>query len=156
MTAITLDLNSTAATFTADEWKSLLNSPFIIFLAVAVSDGKLDKKEADRFMQILRDAGKYKCPVLNKVLIDALPHFSNFINDLISGKINPLKELTSVSEITENKLPVADANRFKLSLLAIAKEIAESSGGFLGFGSKISKEEMQVINGIATTLKLAI
>ncbi|MDQ1362307.1 MAG: hypothetical protein QG652_167 [Pseudomonadota bacterium] len=151
----TISIDSATITFSETEWKSLLNSPFIIFLAVAVADGKLDKKEAERFAKILAEAGKYRCPILSRILAEALPHFMEFINGLLSGKINPLKELMTVTDLADARLSANDAKIFKLSLMSIAKEIAESSGGFLGFGSKISKDEMKVINSIAATLKLA-
>lgn len=152
---ITINIDSANITFSDSEWKTLLNSPFIIFLAVAAADGKLDKKEAEQFAKVLAAGGKNRCPVLSKILAEALPHFMDFINGLLSGKINPLKELMTVSDLADAKLNANDAKIFKLSLMSIAKEIAESSGGFLGFGSKVSKDEMKVINGIAATLKLA-
>jgi hypothetical protein len=48
------------------------------------------------------------------------------------------------------------ANEFKLSLLAIAKQVAEASGGFLGFGNKISKSEMQALAVLITLLKVEL
>lgn len=47
-----------------------------------------------------------------------------------------------------------EAQAFKQALLGLGKAVASASGGFLGFGSKISKEEKATLERIAAGLGL--
>lgn len=140
--------------FSPEEWKTLLNTPFIVFLATAAADGKVDAKEQAKFLNILTAAGKYKCDTLNQLLVEGIPHFSDFFSQLVGGKINPAEELMKATALIDSKLGAAEAQLLKISLLAIAREIAASSGGFLGLGSKISKDEERIIMGIGAIMKV--
>lgn len=133
-----------------------MNAPFLVFLAVATADGKVDKKEGRAFHKILAQAGDLSSQLLRQVLAQATDHAAQFIEALSSGKITPLEELESIKKIAGDRLDEEEANLFKKSLLAIGIRVAEASGGLFGFGSKISKQEKAALAALATTLELKL
>ena len=48
--------------------------------------------------------------------------------------------------------PENDAREFKNELVDLGRKIAEASGGFLGFGEKVSDEEITVLTEITSVL----
>jgi len=81
-----------------------------------------------------------------------LPQLERFLNEMVER--NPVEDLQRVAAILDTHYP-NEAEVFKRTLVAIAIKIANASGGFLGMGSKISKDEKIAIAAIAVTLGLA-
>lgn len=140
--------------FSNTEWNSLLNAPFVVFFAVAASDGKIDDKEAKKLVSIIAASKQQANGLFQKILLEGSAHIPQFLNKLSRGGINVIEELTLVSELVDSKLSQESAGEFKQRLYAFAKQIAESSGGLFGFGSKISKEEKAALAAIALLLEI--
>ncbi len=140
--------------FSTEEWDGLLNAPFMVFYAVAAADGKVDEKEANSFIKAISQAQSYKSILLQQVLVETADNISSFLEKIQAGHYSFLEELNKVREVVESKLTAEDAHMFKLSLLGIGKEIAEASGGFLGFGNKISPQEQESLAAIAMALSI--
>ena len=135
-----------------NETDILPRSPLLIFLLVAASDGKVDKKELANFQKVIIGSGKLQSTLLQKAIADMLPNLERFLVELTSGKFDYIAELKSIGEYVDKNYPADEAQTFKLSLVGLGKLIAESSGGFFGFGNKISKEEETALIAIAVTL----
>lgn len=129
----------------------LPRSPLLIFLLVAASDGKVDKKELANFQKVVLGSGKLPSPLLQKAIADMLPNLERYLAELTSGKFDYIGELKRIGEYVDTNHP-SEAQTFKMSLLGLGKLIAESSGGFFGFGNKMSKNEEQALVAIAVTL----
>ncbi len=147
-------LNKAAAgpAVTAEEGEMLARAPLLVFLLVAAADGKVDKKELASFEAIIDAVMEGASPLLRKAMSEMLPQMERFLGDMMGR--NPVEDLQRVAAILDAHYP-NEAELFKRSLVAIAIKIANSSGGFLGLGSKISKDEKIAIAAIAVTLGLA-
>ena len=138
--------------FSVEEFEVLKQAPFLIFFLVAASDGKVDKKEVVAFANLLSDPNKITNPLLIRIITNVINNTREMLADMATRKLDFVGELTKLGSVVDNNMPEAEANAFKVSLLSMAVEIAGASGGFLGFGSKISKEEKASIAGIALCL----
>ena len=137
---------------TEEESELLARAPLIAFMLVAASDGKLDRKELESFNKIVMGVLSGDCPPLRKAVTDMLPQLERFFKEM--GDRNLMEDLQRVATVVDRYHP-NEAEAFKHGLVGIAIEVANSSGGFLGFGSKISKDEKLAIAGIAVALGLA-
>lgn len=129
----------------------LTRSPLLIFLLVAAADGKVDKKEFDEFQKVIVGVMTGATPLLRDAMSRLLPRMEQTFDEL--EDINPGEELERLAVVLDTHYP-KEAKAFKEQLVSIGIKIAESSGGFLGFGSKVSKDEKAAIAGIAVTLGL--
>lgn len=136
----------------SSELEALQKSPFLIFFLVAAADGKVDKKEVQEFIEILSNPEILQNELMAQLISGVGSKIPSIISEMATGKKNYIEELSSLKEIIDSKLAPEYANDFKITLLRIGKKIAESSGGFFGFGSKISKEEKTALAGIAICL----
>lgn len=141
--------------FTEAEWETLLKAPVLVFLLVSAIDGKVDQKEIQSFQKVLREAATYKSALLRQVLIDMVEKVPALLGQILSAGSDAGKLLSDVKSIVNSKLPADDAKLFKQSLLYIGQQVAESSGGFFGFGSKMSKEEKNALAAVAVILEAA-
>lgn len=135
----------------AEELAMLTRSPLLIFLLVAAADGKVDKKEFNEFQKVIVGVMTNATPLLRDAMSRLLPRMEQTFDEL--EDINPGEELERLAAVLDTHYP-KEAKAFKQQLVSIAVSIAESSGGFLGFGSKISNDEKTAIAGIAVTLGL--
>ncbi len=129
----------------------LPRSPLLIFLLVAASDGKVDRKELTNFQKVVLGSGRLPSPLLQKAIAEMLPNLERYLQELTSGKFDYIGELKRIGDYVDQNHP-AEAETFKMSLLGLGKLIAESSGGFFGFGNKMSKDEEKALVAIAVTL----
>jgi tellurite resistance protein len=141
-----------ASEFSPEDFEALKRSPFLVFFIVAAADGKVDKKELLSFIEILSDPEKYSNGLLNRIVTNVINDVSIIVTTLADSSLDYIEELGNLRRIIDDNLPPEEAIAFKMCLLLIAKEIAEASGGFLGFGSKISKDEKVAIAAIAMCL----
>ena len=140
--------------FHLDDYQKLKNAPYLIFFLVAAADGKVDKKEMKEFIKVLSNPELLKNTLMNKIITDTISRAGEYITEVASGETDFIQELSSLKEIVESNLTESEANDFKLSLFMLGKYIAEASGGFFGFGSKISKEEKAALAAIAVCLDI--
>lgn len=135
----------------AEENTIITRSPLLIFLLVAAADGKVDRKELAGFEKVISSVMIGATPRLRQAMSDMLPEMEQHLEAL--SEINPVDELKRLAAVLDTCCP-KEAEAFKRELMGIAVKIAESSGGFLGFGSKVSDEEKAAIAGIGITLGL--
>jgi len=160
------------ASFTADEWKLLLESPMLAAMAVTAADpsglwgvikegfaasGALAQAKADAESNALIRAvvADFETSEGRSAARDGLKA------KLAGGKPGELKPkaidgLRQVAALLEAKAP-EDAPAFKAWLQGIAQRVAEASkeGGFLGFGGvQVSDAEKATLAEISGALKL--
>lgn len=120
--------------------------PFIPLVEVAWSDGGVSEEEANTLTDLaMMHGGEEMTPMARLLLLDLLqkqpePGFLEQSRDVLIRIFNTLQP--------------DEQDRAKLNLLNLAIEVARASGGFLGFGDKISPEERAVLKRIAEQLKL--
>lgn len=134
---------------TAEENEVLMRAPLHVFMAVAAADGKIDKKELSAFEKIITSVMMGATPLLRETMAAMLPDMERHLDQM--SQLNPVEDLRRAAQILDTRFP-DEAPAFKQALVAIGVKIANSSGGFLGLGSKISKDEAQAIGGIAVIL----
>ena len=139
-------------TFTDEEWELIEKAPVVVFLLVAAADGKIDDKELKMFSKMVsrvleKDSHELTQGMMGFALVKAGALIPSLIN---SG--NPAGVLQRFTQLLDQKVGEPDATHVKLTLIGLAKKIGEASGGFLGFGKKISKEEEEAIAGITDIL----
>ncbi|MDX1679928.1 MAG: hypothetical protein R3242_04275 [Akkermansiaceae bacterium] len=138
---------------TEEEWEQLAEAPAVAFLVIAAADGKIDKKEIEEFGEVLGGlASQGDIPSVSRLMNLAAASFQTIIPELTSGNFDPVEKLLKFRVIVDSKFPEEDAARLKASVLFIAQKVAESSGGFMGLGSKISKKEKKALALVAYAL----
>ncbi len=142
--------------FSIDDFNKLKQAPFLIFFLVAAADGKVDKKELTEFIKVLSNPELLEDALMNRVITNIINDIPTMIADMASRELDYISELGILQNIADNNLSEDEANQFKISLFRIGKNIAEASGGFFGFGSKISKEEKAALAAIALCLGIKL
>ena len=156
--------------FTPDEWKSLLQSPLIVGIAVSAADpsgifGMLKESmasarallaaktdpSADALVKAV--AGDYETSEGRTLAQDGLKAslMGSKPADIVA---KALEGLRGVSTLLDRKAP-ADSLAFKTWLAGVAKAVADASaeGGFLGFGgTQVSDAEKATLAQIAAAL----
>ncbi|MFC7338515.1 hypothetical protein ACFQY0_15070 [Haloferula chungangensis] len=128
------------------DWRVIAQAPIIAFVLVAAADGNVDKKELKRFAEILGGLAEQQGHLPTaRMMQTAMTIFAELIPRLVSGEVDPLRELESFVSLADSKMSPDDAGKVKMSVLVLAKEVAEASGGFFGFGSKIDKDEERAL-----------
>lgn len=138
--------------FSAEEFHALCRSPVLVFLLVAASDGKFDKKEVEAFMKQLVTLAGSGSPLFSRVATNVVGNAPTLLQELVSTSMDYSAELVRVREILQARVAADDARIYCETLVALGKAVAASSGGFLGFGSKISKQEKAALEHIALNL----
>lgn len=130
-------------------YKQLANLPVAVWLSVAGADGTSDEKEAQAFFKYLESAtanpqmNPHFC-LLSKILIGG--HFRTFMAELKEGQLSITDHFNISLQVMSTMLNLSEAHSLKQALYDMAEAIAKASGGgFLGFGSKVSSEERQVL-----------
>ena len=136
---------------TADDWAILAKSPCLVFLLVAASDGSIDKKELIQFGKLLTNHAKEPTPIVRKIL--------NITTNNVGATFESLADTNASADLMivggllrSGKLPPEDAKAFSAFLYKLGEEVASASGGFLGFGSKISKKEAEMLEALKVFL----
>ena len=140
--------------FSAEELTTLKQAPFLVFMLVAAADGKVDKKEASEFAKVLVSQEIKENLLMNRIVTNVVHDLPGMLASVASSPNGYFEELGKITDIVDRKVSKEEARQFKIALLLLGKRIAEASGGFLGFGSKISKEEKVALAGIAMFLGL--
>jgi hypothetical protein len=132
-----------------DETLSIYQAPALIAVLIAASDNQIDEQETSWASKVMA----YRQQVGDKALFGyydiADTYFETTLNGLLQGKEtqeiieNALAALTAING-TLAKVDAAFAERLVKSWRSFAKTVAETSGGFLGFGN-ISPQEAELI-----------
>ena len=160
------------ADLTPEEKQTLIaRMPALCFLLVAGCDGSIDKKEIVSFAGTLSKAaetakaeaakaggGQPANRLTGQVFGEAPQRFAEDLDAIISevgvtaAMLIPLKLMQARQAVLEQH--PAEAGRFCRSLYDLAHSVAAASGGFFGFGSKISKAERAALAVLHTALGL--
>jgi len=136
----------------SDEFERLTRAPFIIFFLISAIDGKVNKRKAVGFAKTIAHQTVNGDFLFNQIIAHVVHNASVMVAGMANQNINYIAELIALKSIVDRKLAKEDANQFKQALFQLGKKIAESSGGFLGFGKKITKEETATLATIALCL----
>lgn len=134
----------------------IAQAPFVIFYLVSAADGNVDKKEIEAFQgQCLALAlglkslvGEGVQGIFVQYLGDMQAVMSRVVAELASAE-GAVESLKRIRGAVDDSYPESEALAIKKFLFQIGHQIASASGGFLGFGSKVSKEEKAVLTAIA-------
>ena len=127
------------STIPEKDYAHLQRLPLLIFRLVAGADAKVDRKELKALKNLMR------VPICRDTF--ASPLFKSLIyfggNASGSRKVQSLSDayLTQIRAILDKHLSPEQFNEFGADALTFGSIIAAASGGVLGFGNKISKEE---------------
>jgi hypothetical protein len=130
--------------------------PTTVFFLVSVADGEIDKKEIEAFRKSILK-GTFSALVSESAYVEqvfraSLSMIEKTLDSLMSEKLDPLAHLIASQQML-SELDEQDANFLRTALMDLGKSVASASGGFLGiFGSKISKEEQQMLDRIESIL----
>lgn len=137
------------------EWMEIAKGPVLAFLLVAAADGKVDKKELEGFGKVITQlAAQQQHKAVARMMQTAYGNLNTMIPALVSDMGNAVATFESVTKLIDTRFAKEDAMMIKTAILFLAREIAESSGGFLGFGPKISKDEKMALVAIMNLLGL--
>jgi len=119
-----------------DTFAALSLTPLV---EIAWADGKMEKKEREAVLLAADRSGLEKGSPAHQLLDSWLHERPG--QDLLATWKEYIRSLTS-------NLADQEAKGLKLAILAKARSVAESAGGFLGMGSKICAEEQQVLDDL--------
>jgi hypothetical protein len=161
---------TTKADFTPDEWKTLVQSPLIVGIAVSAADpsglfGMLKESMASARALLQAKADPNADELVKAVAGDFETSegrgvAQEGVKALLAGakpaeiKTRAAAALSALSALLAAKAP-ADALAFKAWLAGVAKAVAEAApeGGFLGFGgTQVSDAEKTTLAEISAAL----
>lgn len=135
--------------------EALIMAPVSCFYLVAGIDGNIDKKEIKAFMNSLKKRATDENKLVSTIFLLAATRLDSDIKSLAEQKGGAMimipVSLMQARKAAEEDYP-QDARGFCEVLLDMSTKIASASGGFLGFGNKIGKEEQAALNLIETVL----
>jgi hypothetical protein len=141
--------------FTPEEWSLLKILPFQVFVLVAGSDKKIDKKEIEQLQKDLQSAAFYKDPLHREVAVDIL---TSNVDALIKQAMDVSQfaaRSSRVKTFLREKLTASEYQRFVGSLFVDGLKIARASGGgAFGLGDKVSDDEKLALAALATVFEL--
>ena len=161
---------ATKADFTPDEWKTLLQSPLLVGIAVSAADpsgliGMLKESMASARALVQAKADPNADALVKAVADDfgtseGRGLAQDGVRVLLAGlqaadiKAKAVAALGALSALLASKAP-ADAVPYKTWLAGVAKAVAEAApeGGFLGFGgTQVSDAEKATLAEISAAL----
>jgi hypothetical protein len=92
--------------------------------------------------------------LFEQVVVGMNPRLNQYFAFISSPDFNADKSLTRIREVLDTKYEAPTAANFKQALVKLTKEIAAAASGFLGFGEKVSAEEIQAMTKISEALGL--
>ena len=120
--------------FTAGEWAQLKRLPPLMFVFVALADGRLQAEEAEKFAAEIGDASRYRDPLLRELLFD-LSRPTEFqtafdgVTRITSTSAEAIdREISGVKVLLKGKLTDEEYHRFFFSLIGIGKMVADAAG----------------------------
>jgi hypothetical protein len=142
--------------FTAEQWQTLKELPFIAFVFVASCDGKVDQKEIGEFANRVSSAAGYKDELHRELMMDVASTFEESFNHAIQRYTSgsAADDLIQIRGVLDDKLTTDETQRFVASVIVDAIAIARCSGGGLFGGNKVSDKEAEAIAALAMALGL--
>jgi tellurite resistance protein len=140
--------------FSDEEWNLLCCSPISIFCLIAGADGNIDKKEFLAFAKMLMGLKHYDHDLINGVYKGTVDNIEDKFNQVIKNLDLIIPNVKKIRTTLKGKVEDKIADEFCKSLLFVGVKVASATGGILGFGSKISKVEKEMLVRISTMLDL--
>lgn len=135
------------------EWINLVLTPVTVFVTVAEADGTIDQKELKAFQKIVIEILDSDNELISQLAIECISSLTeSFAPTVEAGLEGRLLLLLGVYDIATQRLPADDAKVLLDALRGLGYAVASASGGFLGFGNKIDKEEQQMLDMIDSIL----
>ncbi|WP_395740426.1 hypothetical protein [Prosthecobacter sp.] len=140
-----------------DEWDILSMGLVASFLLVAAADGHVGDKECQTFAEIIQAVSEGVATSLILKSAARIPDQMHILWPAVTARgAHPPRMVAEAVVLAAAKFGEEDFNLYRRVALAIAVKTAEAEGGgFLGLGSKISKEEQKVIDGLKKLLGFA-
>jgi hypothetical protein len=139
------------ARLTAEEWEVLRMAPLFVFLFVARADGCIDRMEISALEAFVNQSmALIEEPLLGRLMagFDEASAMSA-LEKLMAGGGDPGRELLALHIMLKDKLGEAESARFERELLRFGRLVAEASAGFFGFGTRLGREEQEVLERLA-------
>lgn len=133
----------------------LARAPAVIFFVTAAADDDVDDAEWDKFLRMMNDFSEYESDLFHRAVSAMRPRINQYFAFLSSPDFDADESLREIRATLDENYNATEAGQFKMILLDIGKKIAEASGGFLGFGEKISEEEITALTRVAEALGIA-
>jgi hypothetical protein len=133
----------------------LQKCPAIVFMMVAAADGSIDEKEVNTLKKIIQDIPNHESKLFQASLAMLVSDFENTIKACSAPVLQNFATLIDIIAQVREAMP-EEADLFCRALYDLGEKVAKSSGGFLGFGKKIGKEEeaaLGLLSGILGTRK---
>jgi hypothetical protein len=139
------------------DWDVLSMGFLACFLLVAAADGKVDKKEMEAFGGIVRALSESAPLSLVFNAASRIPDNMHRLWPAVTARgARPPQMVLDAVELGAAKLGDEDFVVYRKIAMSIAVKTAEAEGGGLfGLGSKISKDEQKVLDGLKALLGFA-
>lgn len=131
---------------------------FQIFLLVADADGEIDSKEITAFRDFLSNrklncSNGYTKRLFHVTLKNFVLLLDQYRRDKIVKDLEMVEQtMMMIGKIVSAEMMIAICN----DLNNLGEAVAKASGGFIGLGSKVSKEEASVMSDLKTIFQNAI
>lgn len=140
---------------TERQWTAIAAAPVIVFMLVAAADGKADAKEISAFGKKLTENLASGSRVMKGAVMRAAPNLQLLIEKLTETGVEGMAGLlVAARQMVDETLGRGEGHRFASALYALGESVASASGGFFGFGNKISAEERVILNGLKKLLRI--
>lgn len=150
-------LSDTSDQSVNDSYELLKEAPFIIFILMALADGEIDLKETTALAEVVLKPEMFGNDFLVQLIRDAIPQITEkSIPECLSSIMNENPDyeikLQEIRKVIDEHLDSESALEFKKSLIKLGYKIADASGGLFGFGSRVCKQEKEMLKAIASIL----
>lgn len=127
----------------------------IAFVLIAAADGSADDKEVAKFLDLLGKAGSASND--NSLFAQTARTLQGELRERMAVLKQPGYDITAALidglRSSDQLLSPKERHEFRTRLYSIVEEVAKASGGgFLGFGSKISKGEQRSLDQLKAIL----
>ena len=139
------------------DWQILGEAPVATFALLGEADGKVSDKEQEAFVQewipriqkIRFSEDPREHEVYRWILQESAERFRAREFDLDRCR----RILKRTGALIHEKLEAAEAESIRQALLTLAKEVAESSAGWLGLGDRVSATERAAFSELKRLLR---
>ncbi|PAW86106.1 MAG: hypothetical protein B9S33_08850 [Pedosphaera sp. Tous-C6FEB] len=126
-------------------------APLLVFKLVAAADGQIDRKERDQLAQLCENADEFPSPLFRDAVRTLMQDYDRLFAEVQDGYLDPVEALKAAGAELDTSHP-EESDEFKQCLIRWGRAIARASGGVLGVGKKVGRQETQVLALIAAAL----
>lgn len=142
-------------------YELLKEAPFIIFILMALADGKIDLKEITALVEVVLKPEMFGNDFFVKLIRDSIPQINEksipeYLSSIMNDSSDYKKKLQEISMVIDEHFDSESALEFKKTLIKFGYKIADASGGIFGFGSRVCKQEKVILKAIASILGITV